>query len=263
MQDSVRLSEADIQDLAPLVEEFACRHGSCHKEMDLLAKRFEVPPIETYLDNSSSIASRSYAFLNLLNGTPRLFEAIDYILTKDFSPQRNDFRGYSAILMKYGFVIVTEENRFKLLHMPSRLLEEERKVLSSWIEQHASTETLSHLEDAKKNLARNRPDYALIECRKAIESLTTGAVGFSDSLTELANERVILQGSKNRGMDTEAIRTVYGYCSSLGAHASAGSPIPDLEQANLGIQFAESCIYFLLRRLEQAKANGKKLKCWV
>jgi hypothetical protein len=263
MDQSIKLSEADIQDLAPLVEEFACRHGSCHKEMDMLAKRFEVPLTDTYLENSSSIASRAYAFLKIINGTPKLLEALDYILRKDFSAHKNDFSKYSAILTKYGFCITTEGDKFVLARVFSGLLEEERKDISSWIEKHASSDTLSRLKDAKNNLAKGRFDYVLDDCRKALESLTSGAVGFSDSLAELVKEGVILQGSKNRGMDAENIRAIYGYCSTLGAHAPAGGPKPDLEQATFGITNTESCIYFLLKRLEAFKAHGRKLKYWA
>ena len=88
-------------------------------------------------------------------------------------------------------------------------------------------------------------------------------IGFSDSLTELVNENIIMQGSKDRKMDVELLRAVYGYCSTLGAHTSAVAVKPDIEQAVLGLQNAESCIYFLLKRLEAAKALGKKPKCWA
>ena len=64
-------------------------------------------------------------------------------------------------------------------------------------------------------------------------------------------------------MDAEAIKTVYGYCSTFGSHTSTGGQGPDLEQAVLGLHNTESCIYFLLRRLETAKANGKNLTHWA
>jgi hypothetical protein len=263
MQNSIKLNEADVQDLAPLVIEFACRHGSCHKEMDLLAKRFGVRPEETYLATSASINSRAYAFLDILNGTPKLLEMLDYILSKDFSVEKNDFSQYNKILMKYDFAIAIEENKFRLSHVPSGILGQERKAVTSWIEQHANAKTLSHLTDAKNHLGMGRSDYVLDDCRKAMEALTTGTGGFSDSLNELVKEGIILQGGRNRNMDAEAIRAIYGYCSTFRSHASAAGPRPDLEQAILGLHNAESCIYFLLRRLEMAKKNGKNLTYWA
>jgi hypothetical protein len=231
--------------------------------MDLLAKRFGVPPEETALPTSGSIASRAYAFLEYINGTQKLLEVVDYILSKDFVPEEHDFGEYSKILMNYGLTISIEKGKFRLAYVPSGLLEQERKATISWIEQHANAKTLSHLKDAKNHFGGGRGDYVLDDCRKSMEALTTGVVGFSDSLNELVKQGIILQGSKNRNMDVEAIKTVYGYCSTLGSHTSAGGPKPDQDQAFMGLQNVESCIFFLLQRLERAKANGKKLVCWA
>jgi len=143
------------------------------------------------------------------------------------------------------------------------IIEEDRKKLRSWIEEHADPRVLSHLKDAKDNLANGRFDYVLDDCRKALEALTTGVVGFSDSLTELVNKEIILQGSRNRKMDTEFLKTVYGFDSSLGAHASAKHPKPDIEQAILGLHITESSIYFPLKRVEAAKKRGKELEKWA
>ena len=264
MQRSIELKEADVQDIAQLVVDFACRHGSCHKEMDLLAKRFDVPLTETYLKSSASISSRAYAFLHYLNGTPKLLETIGYILEKGFGSVHPDIDKYSKILMGYGFAIVANEGGGqKLIHVPSGLLEEQRKTVTSWIEKNANSKVLSHLRDAKKNLGVGRFDYVLDDCRKALEALTTGSASFSDSLTELVNENLIMQGSRDRKLDVEFLKTVYGYCSTLGAHTSASGTKPDIEQALLGLQNTESSIYFLLKRLETAKAIDKKLKCWA
>jgi hypothetical protein len=231
--------------------------------MDLLAKRFGVPLTETTLPTSGSIASRAYAFLGYINGTQKLLEVVDYILSKDFIVEEHDFSEYSMILMKYGLAISIEKGKFRLVYVPSGLLEQERKAAISWIEQHANSKTLSHLKDAKNHLGGGRGDYVLDDCRKSMEALTTGAVGFSDSLNELVKEGIILQGTRNRCMDVEAIRTVYGYCSTLGSHASAEGPRPDIEQAMMGLQNAESCIFLLLRRIEKAKESGKRLKYWA
>lgn len=263
MQNSIKLKEADIQDLAQLIVDFVCRHGSCHKEMDLLAKRFDVPLSATTLQSSLAISSRAYALLQYVNGTPKLLEIIDYILQKGFNQKTPDLDKYSKILAKYGFAIVPEADRFKLTHISSGLLEHERRIVASWIEQHANSKVLSHLRDAKDNIGLGRPDYALSDCRKALEALTIGSASFSDSLNELVEENIILQGSKERKMDAELLRTIYGYCSTVGSHTSAKSVKPDIEQAVLGLQITESCIYFLLRRIEAAKKNGKKLKYWA
>jgi len=260
---SAKLTEADIQDLSSMIVEFTCRYGSCHKEMDLLAKRFGVPLESTYHEKSSSIKSRAYAFLHCINGDPRLLEVIDYVLQKGFGPKTPDLGAYSNILMKYGFGISDANGQLKLVHVPSGLLEKERKVLRSWIEQQANPKVLSHLSDASQNLSKGRFDYVLDDCRKALEALTTGSVGFSDSLTELVNEKVIFQGDKNQKMDVDLLKVVYHFDSTLGSHAAAMRPKPDIEQAILGLHITESCIYFLLKRLENAKANGKKLKCWA
>ncbi|KPV61814.1 MAG: hypothetical protein AOA65_2148 [Candidatus Bathyarchaeota archaeon BA1] len=96
-----------------------------------------------------------------------------------------------------------------------------------------------------------------------MEALTTGAIGFSDCLTELINQNIVLQGSKNQKMDAEILRTMYGFSSTLGSHSSAKREKPDIEQAVLGLYVTESCIYFLLKRLEVAIKSGKQLKYWV
>jgi hypothetical protein len=260
---NLKLSEADTQDLAGVITEFVCRFGSCHKEMDLLAKRFEIDLMDTYVKGSSSISSRAYAFLHYSNGTPKLLEVLDFILQKGFGPKAFDFETSNRILTKYGFEIVSSGNAFKLLHKSLGLVEQQRQASTSWIEQHANPKVLEHLKDAKDNLGKGRFDYVLDDCRKAMEALTTGSVGFSDSLTELVNEKIIVQGDKNRKMDAEPIRATYGYCSTLGAHSQHGGIKPDIEQAVKGLQDAESCINFLLKRLEQAKQAGKKLRYWA
>jgi len=94
---SITLTEADIRNPSPLIKAFTCRYGGCHKEMDMLAKRFEVPLEHTYLDTSSAISARAYAFLLCINGAPKLLEVIDCILQKGFgsgkecSPNFQDF----------------------------------------------------------------------------------------------------------------------------------------------------------------------------
>jgi len=264
MYSSIKLEEADIQDLSPLVVEFVCRHGSCHRDMDMLAKRFDVPLECTYLKTSSAISARAYALLHYINGTPKLLEVIAYILEEGFGPEKpENIDKYSKILMKYGFAIKEENGSFKLIHIPSGLLEENRKKVISWIEQHANSRVLSHLKDAMNNLSMGRADYVLDDCRKALEALTNGEVGFSESLNELVNQNIILQGSRNRKMDAELLRSVYGFNSTLGAHTSAERPRPDIEQAILGLHITESCIYFLLKRLEEAKRTGKQLRYWI
>ena len=263
MLSSIKLSEADVQDFSEFVTEFTCRYGSCHKEMDLLAKRFEVALEDTYLESSASIASRAYSFLQTINGSPKLLEVIDFILEKGFGPKGIAVEKYDKILMKYGFTIEEENEKLRLCHIPSGLFEKERKRVKSWIEQEANPTVLFHLKDAVNNLSKGKFDYVLDDCRKALEALTTGIVGFSDSLTELANKNLILQGTRTRRMDAEFLRTVYGYNSTLGAHTSATRAKAHIEQAILGLHVTESCIYFLLKRLEIAKQRGIQLKCWA
>jgi hypothetical protein len=43
MSSSIELSAADVQDFSEFIQEFVCKRGSCHNDMDLLARRFEVP----------------------------------------------------------------------------------------------------------------------------------------------------------------------------------------------------------------------------
>ncbi|MEM2144242.1 MAG: hypothetical protein QW279_02695, partial [Candidatus Jordarchaeaceae archaeon] len=198
-----------------------------------------------------------------INRTSKLLAVMDQILKKGFGSKTIDIDRYSRILAKYGFTIIREENEFKLAPVSSGLLQKEKEAVVSWIEQHANSKVLSHLKDARDNLGRGRFDYTLDDCRKAMEALTTSIVGFSDSLNELANEKIILQGSKDRKMDVELIKAIYGYCSTLGAHTSAKGNKPDFEQALLGLQNTESCIHFLLKRLETVKQSGKSLKNWA
>jgi len=143
MNSSITLKEADVQDFAPLIMEFTCRYGSCHREMDFLAKRFDVPLGETVLETSQSISSRAYAFLQYVNGTSKLLEVIDYILQKGFGSHSPDIDSYSKILMKYGFAIISENGSLRLTHIPSGLLEKDRRKTVSWIEQHANSKVLS------------------------------------------------------------------------------------------------------------------------
>jgi hypothetical protein len=264
MQSCIRLREADIQDLSPFIEEFACRYGSCHKEMDLLAKRFSVPLSETVLEESSSISSRAYAFLHYINGTVKFLDVIDYVLQKDFDPKKVDMSKYSRILVKYGFEITEKNGKLKLTPVPSGVLQQERKAKMSWLEQHASKDVIRCLKDAKDNFGKGRFDYVLDDCRKALEALTNGKTGFSNSLTELVNEKIILQGDTiSRKIDAEVIRAVYGFNSTLGSHTSAGAIKPDIEQAFLGLCNTETCIHFLVKRLEAARKSGKKFKYWA
>ncbi|KPV61813.1 MAG: hypothetical protein AOA65_2147 [Candidatus Bathyarchaeota archaeon BA1] len=124
----------------------------------MLAKRFEVPLEHTYLDTSRAIRSRAYAFLHTINGTSKLLEVIAYILEKGFGPKRPAVEDYNEVLMKYGFAITEENGQFKLIHIPSGMLEQERAKVKSWIEQHANPKVLSHLNDAKDNLSKGRFD---------------------------------------------------------------------------------------------------------
>lgn len=263
MSSSIRLSEADIQDFSEFITEFTCRYGSCHKEMDLLAKRFEVSLEDTYLQSSSAIASRAYAFLHIINGSAKLLEVIEYILEKGFGPKSIAIDKYGEILMKYSFTIEKKNGKFGLRHIPSGLFEKERKTVKSWIEQQANPTVLLHLKNAGVNLSKGNFDYVLDDCRKALEALTTGVVGFSNSLTELANQNLILQGTRTRKMDAEFLRAVYGFNSTLGAHSSATRAKADIEQAILGLHVTESCIYFLLKRLEIARQKGIQLDYWA
>lgn len=156
---SIELTEADIQDLSPIVVDFVCRYGSCHKEMDLLAKRFGIPLEETYVQSSASINSRAYAMISYLNGKPQLLETINFILQKGFGPKHPDLEVYTGILAKYGFTITVDGETHILSPIPSGLLEPERKTAVSWIEKNANPQVLGHLKDAKNSLGKGRFDY--------------------------------------------------------------------------------------------------------
>lgn len=263
MQSSTKLSEADIQDIASFIgEEFSGRYGTSRdREIELLAKRFDVPERETY-KHGSLTSKRIYGFLQYLNGRSQLIEFLRYILEKSFDSKRVDLRKYNKILTKYGFNVAAENHVFEIVPIHSGLFEKERELAVSWIESHANESILSHLKDAKTNLGNTRYDYVLDDCRKALESLTNCTAGFSDSVAELVKESIILQGKKNRNVDAELIKTLYGYCSTLGSHANAEGIKPDVEQAMLGLHMTESCIHFLLKRLEITKGS-KTLKHWT
>lgn len=262
MQSSTKLSEADIQDIASFIGEgFRDRYGtSTDREIELLAKRFGVPEKETY-KHGSLTSKRIYGFLQYLNDKSQLMEFLNHILEKSFDSKHAGLKKCNKILAKYGFLIAVENRTFGIVPIHSGLLEKERETAVSWIENHANKIVLSHLKDAKTNLGNARYDYVLDDCRKALEALTNCTVGFSDSIAELVKQNVILQGDKNRKMDAELIRVLYGYCSTFGAHASATGMKPDFEQAVLGLHLTESCIYFLLKRLE-VKNSGKTLQRW-
>jgi hypothetical protein len=166
-------------------------------------------------------------------------------------------------LIKYGFSIEENNGTYKLVHTLSSEFHSERAKADSYIKTVANPNVLSHLNDAADNLSRGRYDYVLDDCRKAMEALTNGSAGFSDSLDELVSNGLILRGSAARKMDEEFLKTVYGFNSTLGAHSSAGGPKPDIEQAIFGLYVTESCIYFLLKRLEVARNSGIILIRWV
>lgn len=263
MPNSIELSEADIQDFSEFITTFVCKRGSCHKDMDLLAKRFGVPPADTYPLGSGSIAARSYQFLTVINNSPTLLAVINYILEKGFGTEGIDVERYSQILARYGFFIEENNGAYKLVHTLSSEFHSERAKADSYIKTVANSNVLSHLNDAAENLSKGRYDYVLDDCRKAMEALTNGVVGFSDSLNELVNCGLILRGTATRKMDEEFLKTVYGFNSTLGSHATATNPKPDMEQAILGLYVTESCLYFLLKRLEVAKNSGITLTHWV
>lgn len=263
MSSSIELSEADVQDFSRLIQEFACKRGRCHNDMDLLARRFEVDPADTYPIGSASIAARTYEFLKIINNTPTLLEVINHILERGFGPTDIDMTRYNQILIKYGFSIVENNGEHKLIHTLSSEFHVERKKAESFIKNNANPKVLSHLNDAAVNLSKGRFDYVLDDCRKAMEAMTNGTFGFSDSLTELVNHKLILEGTRTRKMDVEFLKTVYGFNSTLGAHSAARRPKPDMEQAILGLYVTESCICFLLKRLEVAKSSGITLTRWV
>lgn len=263
MPSSIELSEADIQDFSMFIQEFVCKRGRCHNDMTLLARRFEVPPADTYPIGSSSIAARSYQFLRIINNTPTLLEVINHILERGFGPRHIDIARYNQILIKYGFSIEENNGEYRLIHTLSSEFHVERKKAESFIKNTANSNVLSHLNDAAVNLSKGRFDYVLDDCRKAMEALTNGSIGFSDSLAELVNHNLILEGTRNRKMDVAFLKTVYGFNSTLGSHSAARRPKPDMEQAILGLYVTESCICFLLKRLEAAKSAGITLTRWV
>ena len=166
-------------------------------------------------------------------------------------------------MARYGFFIEENNGEYKLIHTLSSEFHAERAKADSYIKAVAKPNVLSHLNDAADNLSKGRFDYVLDDCRKAMEALTNGAVGFSESLTELVNHNLILQGSNTRKMDSELLKGVYGSNSTLGSHVTATNPKPDMEQAILGLYVTESCINFLLKRLEVAQNTGINLTHWA
>jgi len=63
-------------------------------------------------------------------------------------------------------------------------------------------------------------------------------------------------------MDVEFLKAVYGFDSTLGSHSAAQRHNPDMEQAILGLYVTESCICFILKRLEVARNSGITLTRW-
>ncbi len=269
----LKLSEGDIQDLSFLLSEvFHDKYSSSsYKEIELLAKRFDVPISKTCREGSL-LNKRLYSFLQYINGRPEFIEALSQTVTKTFNwndiglkpPKKRHptIRKIKRILSTYGLSIALKNGAFKIFPVHSSLFREERKFENSWIEKHANESVLSHLRDAKANLGSARYDYVLDDCRKALEALTNCTAGFSDSIAELAKEGVIAQGDKNRKKDAEIIKTLYGYCSTLGSHTNPTGVKPDLEQAVLGLHMTENCIYFLLKRLDLSKSL-KTLQHWA
>lgn len=231
--------------------------------MDLFAKRFGVDPADTYPIGSGSIAARTYQFLTIINNTPTLLEVINFILERGFGRATINIDVYNQILIKYGFSIKENNGELTLIHVLSSEFHEERKNAESYIKNNANQNVLTHLNDAAVNLSSGRFDYVLDDCRKAMEALTNGTVGFSDSLTELVNQDIILQGDHTRKKDAEFLKAVYGFNSTLGSYSAAQRPILNIEQAILGLYVTESCICFILKRLEFARNNYVTLTRWV
>jgi hypothetical protein len=255
----ITLTEPDVQDLAQLLVGFVCKRGKCHQDMDMLAKRFGVDPADTHSERSAAIATRSYLFLNLLNGTPVLLQVLSYVIER-FSPEDSKLiETYSGILRRYGLEIEVTSGKCRLVGTGVERIEE-TKVLS-WLEKNASTTTQKLLADAKEALGEGRFDDVLHYCRKSIESLTCRGA-FSDALSELASRKVIFKADRpDRRTETELFQTIYGYCSTLGSHA--GPLRADLEHARLALGITEGVIYFLLRRVVSFRENGGKLQEWV
>jgi hypothetical protein len=253
----ITLTEAEVQDLAQLLVDFVCKRGKCHQDMDMLAKRFGVDPADTYSERSGAIATRSYEFLSLLNGTPVLVQMLSYVIERASPDELAET--YSGILRRYGLEIEVADDKCRLVGTGVERIEETKFL--SWLEKNASTTTQKLLSDAKEALGEGRFDDVLHYCRKALESLTLRGA-FSPALSELATRKVINKADRpERRTEMELFQTIYGYCSTLGSHA--GPLKADLEHARLALGITEGAVYFLLRRIVSFRETGGQLQEWA
>jgi len=261
------LEVADLQDLSKLIVDFVCRHGRCHADFNMLSERFEVDPsfLREQEVASGSITILAYNLIKFLNKHNELYRFLIYVIENDVKPgEVVKQTSYDKILNRYGLTISEHQGRCILSSLYGGILEQEVTQLQSYIMQKAPQKTLTHLQNAKENFSKGKFDSVLSDCRMSLESLTKDGK-FSDSLEELVDMKLIHKSDdvKMRKMDVEILRTTYGYNSTLGSHDSANKPPTDSEQALMSMLVTETCIGFLLKRLETAKKSGMSLAKWV
>ncbi|NHV98167.1 MAG: hypothetical protein HA496_00810 [Thaumarchaeota archaeon] len=170
------------------------------------------------------------------------------------SPQDTEtISDLSRIFAPYGITISASDNNLTLqstLMISQKLLEEERY----WLEENAPEKTITHLRQAHEKLGRGEWAETLSACRNALESLTKSG-SFTGFINELVEKEIIAKGEEQRMKDAELLKTIYGFCSTIGSHA-AGQVLANEQRARMGLLITEAAIYFLCRQMEEARSKG-------
>jgi hypothetical protein len=257
----VKLNASDAQDIADIFYEYIYKAStSMHAEIDSLAERFNIPLSSTHIHHSIAARNRLRALIKHINGTETFIPFVVYMVeTKVFSQDTDTINKLNRILAKYGYTVITSEEKVVLRlvmgEMPTKI--EERRT---WIQENAPSNVIDYLRNAQDKLGRGEWAESLSACRNALEVLTTMG-SFSNSLDELIRHGIITKGRENRKMDAELLRSIYGFCSTIGSH-SEGRILASEERARLGVLMTEAAVYFLVKLIKVARDNNIILNEW-
>lgn len=246
----------DLQELCETVLDYVKRGKGNHR-YGVLAMRFDFEADLAGEWEEAPIESYVYSLVVEMNDRKQLFEFLDYLVDVD----KANHPRYNIILRKHGFTIEEFQGKYHLATLTGKIFEEETKEVQAFIEQHASKKTLNCLKKAKDNFAKNDFRETLSQCRNALESLTKNSI--RNGIKELIKENVIGEGTEARKEDVWILKAIHGFNSTLGAHNSANNPEADEEQAFMGMMITQTCIHFLLKKIQQARKGGKSLQEWV
>lgn len=231
-----------------------------HAELSRLKERLEIPDEVMNPPDSSSAYNITRNMIKWINGTDKLHRLISYFLSECTPNDKEIIERFSTILSPYGYTVGENRGQVVLMITTSEQVLSERKRQLEWIKENAPPEVLDRLTEAKRDMSEGDWDDALEKCRKVLEGLTpTGNLG--ESLDELERKGVIQKGTVRRKKDYILLKDIYGFCSTYGAHQTF-SRDADEERARIGLLITEAVLYYLSKRIKDARNSGVNLSKW-